>query len=66
MYIKLPLYGTLFFYMAIGLNDFDGANPLRGPLEGVGPNNRKFFGPTSSNDSRNGFVRIKIIMSLAI
>ncbi len=34
MYIKLPLYGTLFFYMAIGLNDFDGATLLR-PLEGV-------------------------------
>jgi hypothetical protein len=36
MYIKLPIY--LFFYMALGLNDFDGgimilmrANPLRGP-----------------------------------
>ncbi len=36
MYIKLPIY--LFFYMALGLNDFDGgimilmrANPFRGP-----------------------------------
>ncbi len=26
-------------YMSIGLNDFDGANPLLGPLEGVGPEN---------------------------
>jgi hypothetical protein len=66
MYIKLPLYGTLYFYMALGLNDFDGAYPLRGPSEGEGPENRKSFGPTTSNGSRNGFARIKIIMSLAI
>jgi hypothetical protein len=26
MYIKLPMY--LFFYVALGLNDLDGANPL--------------------------------------
>ncbi len=25
--------------MAHGLNDFDGENPLLGPLEGVGPEN---------------------------
>ncbi len=46
MYIKLPLYGTLLFYMAIGLNDFDGENPLLGPLEGVGPENRDILGAT--------------------
>ncbi len=64
MYIKLPQYST--FYMALGLNDFKGANPLLGPLEGVGPKNRKLFGPTSSNDPQNGSARIKIIMSRAI
>jgi hypothetical protein len=53
MYIKLPLYGTLFFYMALGLNDCDGANPLRGPLEAVVPDSQKFFGPTTSNGSLN-------------
>ncbi len=39
------------FLKALGLNDFDGANPskpmLLGPLEGVGPENLDFFGPNS-------------------
>jgi len=43
LYIKLPMY--LFFHMALGLNDFDGGNPFRGPLEGLGPKNLDFFGP---------------------
>ncbi len=30
--------------MAVRLNYFDGANPLHGPLEGVGPENLDFFG----------------------
>ncbi len=34
----------LFFYMALELNGFNGANPLHGPLEGVGPENIDFFG----------------------
>jgi hypothetical protein len=42
MFIKLPKY---LFYKALGLNDFDGANPLIRPLEGVGPENFDFFGP---------------------
>ncbi len=33
MYI--PMY--LFFNMALGLNDYDGGNPLLGPLEGICP-----------------------------
>jgi hypothetical protein len=33
----LPTY--LFFYMVLGHNDFDGENPLQGPLEGMGPEN---------------------------
>jgi hypothetical protein len=50
------------------------ANPLQGPLEGVGHENRDFFGPDmatsepvhlglkkSSNGSSNGFSFIKII-----
>jgi hypothetical protein len=28
-----------------GYNDFDGKNPIRGPLERVGPENQDFFGP---------------------
>jgi hypothetical protein len=36
---------NLFFHMALGLNDFDGANPLFGPLEGVGPENIDFCWP---------------------
>jgi hypothetical protein len=33
--------------MALGINDFDGANPLHGPLEGGGgvPEDLDFFGP---------------------
>jgi hypothetical protein len=42
MYITLPMY--LLFYMALGVNDFDGANPLLGSLEGVGLENFDFFG----------------------
>jgi hypothetical protein len=40
MYIKLPMY--LFFYMALGLNNFDAGKSISrpngrgGPLEGVG------------------------------
>ncbi len=33
----------LFFYMAIWI--LMAANPLQGPLEGVGPENRDFLGP---------------------
>ncbi len=31
--------------MALGLMILMGANPLLGPLEGVGPENLDFFGP---------------------
>jgi hypothetical protein len=40
------------FYMTLGLNDFDGANPLLVPLEEVDPCHK--------------FVRIKIITSRVI
>jgi hypothetical protein len=33
----------LIFYIALGLDDLMGANPLLGPLEGVGPKNLEFF-----------------------
>ncbi len=36
MYIKLPMY--LFWYIALGLNDYEGANPLLGPLTFLGSN----------------------------
>ncbi len=36
------------------------ASPLLGPLEGVGPENLDFFGPTPSNGFQNGFAGIKI------
>ncbi len=35
----------LFTYMALGLNVFDGANPLHGLLEGVGLENLDLFCP---------------------
>jgi hypothetical protein len=49
----------LCFYMALGLNDYDGGENLTlGPLEGMGPENLDFFGPF--------FVPIKIITFRAI
>ncbi len=55
------------------------ANPLQGPLEGVGHEKRDFFGPEmamselvhlglkkSSNGSSNGFAFIKLIKWRAI
>ncbi len=39
------------------------ANPLQGPLEGVGPENQDFFGPTPSHGPSNGFAPVKIIRS---
>ncbi len=32
-------------YRARDIMIFMGANPYRGPLEGMGPENRDFFGP---------------------
>ena len=32
-------------HMARDVMNLMGANPFRGPLEGVGPKNRDFFGP---------------------
>ncbi len=34
------------FYMALGLNDFDGGESTLGPLEGLGHENLNFLGPT--------------------
>ncbi len=47
MYLKLPV-----FYMTLGLMILMGANPLIGPLDGVG--------------LRNGFARMNIITSRVI
>jgi hypothetical protein len=43
MHIKLPMY--LFFIWRLELIILMGANPLLGPLEGMGPENLEFFGP---------------------
>ncbi len=40
----------LVVYMARDLMIFMGENPLREPLEGVGPENREFFGPLFGNE----------------
>jgi hypothetical protein len=74
MYIKLPLY--LFFFIWRGLNYFDGANLLLGPLEGVGPSLVVISGPKKSRFSglipANGLKmdfppsKFKIITSCAI
>jgi hypothetical protein len=56
MYIKLPMY--LFFYTALGLNDFDGGySNFEGHWNGwalifsifLGPKKSPFSGPTPSN-----------------
>jgi hypothetical protein len=49
----------LFFYMALGLMDFDGEKRLLRPLEGVGPENLDLALVI-------GFVHIKIITSCAV
>jgi hypothetical protein len=67
----------LFFYMALGINDFDGENSLLGPSENLdffgpkwhslclmpfqGPKKSQFSGPASSNGPRNELAPIKII-----
>jgi hypothetical protein len=43
-----------------------GANPLLGPMEGVGPENLGISASTPSNGPSNGFARIKIITSRSI
>ncbi len=43
-----------------------GATSLRGALEGVGPENRDFFGPTPSNAPSNDAAPLKIITYRAI
>jgi hypothetical protein len=42
MYINLPMY--LFFYMALGLNDFDGGKSISRAIGSGGPENRVFMG----------------------
>ncbi len=45
MYIKLPMY---LFYMALGLNDFDGGKSITRAIgRGLGPENLNIFGPKS-------------------
>jgi hypothetical protein len=41
---KITNIQYLFFYMALGLNDLMGADPLLGPLEGVGLEKRDIWG----------------------
>jgi hypothetical protein len=59
IYIKLPMY--LFFYMALGLNELMGTNPLLGQVEELGienllslpfqdPKKSRSSGPTPSKD----------------
>jgi hypothetical protein len=43
-----------------------GVTSLLGALEGVGPENLDFFGPTHSNAPRNDVAPLKIIMYSAI
>ncbi len=43
-----------------------GATSLLGALEGVGPENLDFFGPTPSNAPRNDVTPLKIITYRAI
>jgi hypothetical protein len=43
MYIKLPMY--LFFYMVLGLNDFDAGKSITRAIGRGGPENLDFSGP---------------------
>jgi hypothetical protein len=67
------------FFMALGLNDFDGGKSISRPLEGVGPEDFDLFGPKwlllrplpfqgppLPMALEIGFSRIKIILSRAI
>jgi hypothetical protein len=45
---KITNVPSFFFYMALGLHDFDAGNPLLGPLEGVGPEILTFLGPNGT------------------
>ncbi len=42
---KITNVSYLFFYMALGFNDFDAGNPLIGPFGRVGPENLDVCGP---------------------
>ncbi len=65
---------TCFFYMALGLNDFDGDKSITQAIgRGLGPENLNIFGPkcqfsghTPSSGPWNGFSPIKIITSHSI
>ncbi len=48
MYIKLSLY--LFFYVALGLNDFDAGKSITQTIGRGGPWNQDFFGPWHGNE----------------
>ncbi len=37
------------------------ANPFRGPLEGVGPENRDFLGPENAKDMPSVIKKINIV-----
>jgi hypothetical protein len=53
MNIKLPMY--LFFIWRLEFLDFDGANTLLGPLEGMGLDNLDFLGPNGTRFARCHF-----------
>jgi hypothetical protein len=59
MYIKLPMY--LFFYMAIILNIVMWSNALLGALEGRGPENLNFLGPSDAHFALCHFMAQKRI-----
>ncbi len=67
IYIKLPMY--LFFYMALGLDDFDVGKSItraNGRDCHFRAQMSQFSGPTLFNGHRNGFSHIKIITSYSV
>jgi hypothetical protein len=56
----------LLFLWRLYLMVFRAATSLRWALEGVGPENQDFFGPTPSNAPRNDVARLKTITYRAI
>ncbi len=39
-----------------------GANPIRGPLEGVGPENRDFLGPEMTTSEHHRFLICALVL----
>jgi hypothetical protein len=66
MYIKLPMY--LFLYIALGLNDYEGANPLLGPSTFLGSNGTRsahcHFRDQKSHDFQGPNLPMGLVMDL--